>query len=194
MRYILTIGLILAFSELSAQQVVRWTNRDFTEEDMNKFRFHGGAIACITNEIQNPKRGYLECLHISDIRMNMSIKEVEERYGKPYKEIDNGNSQSRIYLLPTDGQQYPYLVITYVKGVVDAIQLTGHETTKAIDFASIKLGDNEEFVKEMLGPPSEIHDVKEIKGIMWSYDPFPISIEFIDRKVYSIRIQNNMKN
>lgn len=193
MRYFLTIGILMFFLDVSAQQTVRWTNRQFTEEDMNKFRYNGGAIACITSKVPDPERGYLDCLHISDINMDMNVKQVEKLYGKPYKVIDNEDSQIRVYLLPTDGDQYPYVAITYVQESVDVIQLTGASTTKDMDFASIRLGDDHNFVTEILGPPSSMQQVNEINGVLWSYDPFPISVEFIDGSVFSIRIHNNMQ-
>lgn len=191
MKYLLiSILLVLAFS-LNAQDTLTITGNNFTEKDINQFRYLNGSIACVTTSIPDPEEGYLDCLHIGDVRMKMKAKGIEKIFGEPYQVIDNENTQSRIYLLPTDGDKYPYLVVTYKKNKVDAIQLTGVSTTIDIDFSSIRLGDNEAVVKEILGPPSDISEVEQINGIKWSYNPFPISIEFIDTKVYSIRIYDN---
>ena len=53
---------------------------------------------------------------------------------------------------------------------------------------NIKLGASNDYVLKILGEPSTKQDVKEIQGIRWSYNPFPISIELVDNKVYSIKI------
>jgi len=99
----------------------------------------------------------------------------------------------RVYTLPTSTGEpsLAYTVISYVKSVTETIQLTGHSTVEPIDFSSIVLGDDEMKVRERFGAPYFTEEVEEIEGYKWGYAPFPISIEFIDKKVYSIRISRS---
>jgi hypothetical protein len=50
------------------------------------------------------------------------------------------------------------------------------------------LHDTEEKVLATLGPRARITVVKEIGGLLWDYRPFPISIELVHGRVYSIKI------
>jgi hypothetical protein len=45
-----------------------------------------------------------------------------------------------------------------------------------------------ERVRALLGAPYSLVPVEEIKGVMWSYRPFPFSFEFVGDQVYSIRV------
>jgi hypothetical protein len=77
------------------------------------------------------------------------------------------------------------------------IQLTGYATKEEFTFSSLKLGDNEEKVRKFFGPPTSIDDVEEIKGYAYSYEPaaepFKITIEFINKKVYTFRFRIKSK-
>lgn len=126
--------------------------------------------------------------------MEMTLDELETQYGKPYQVIENGESENRIYVFQaSENLPIPYIVVTYVNDKVDAIQLTGFSTDSNLDFSSLKLGDSVGVVKNRLGPPSDTSKAQDINGIEWTYYPFPISIQFIKDKLYSIRIYNNME-
>lgn len=192
------ISVFLVFQTLLSAQnpnPAKSVNDEYANAAKNDhFLYTGSTIACLSNQVDVPESGYLNCLHIGDIQMEMTLDEVETRLGKPYDVMKNEENENRIYVLPaSDDLPVPYVVVTYVNDKVDAIQLTGVGTDSNLDFSSLQLGDNIEIVKKRLGSPSGTSEVQDINGIKWTYYPFPISIEFVKDKVYSIRIYNNMK-
>jgi hypothetical protein len=70
------------------------------------------------------------------------------------------------------------------------IQLTGTKTDAPLAFSSIHLGDSENRVAELLGPPPHKEDLTDIVGVLWSYRPYPFSFEFEDGKVTSMRVHS----
>lgn len=82
------------------------------------------------------------------------------------------------------------------KGIVQSLQLTGkpNDTTSSLQFSSIALGSLKEKVLDILGLPSSVSDVPEIRGKLWSYAPFPFTIEFANDTVYSVRIYSPGEN
>ena len=84
-----------------------------------------------------------------------------------------------------------YLVAVIDKsGAVQVIQLTGKpsDTSTSFPFSSIFLGTPSEKVVEILGNPSSISDVPQVQGKLWSYAPFPFTVEIVNGVVYSVRI------
>ena len=153
---------------------------------INEFDASSGAPMCITDKKAD---GYLPCLCFGNIDFSTSLSKIESIYGNPYRTIENDEgSKTKVYLLKTDGESYPYFAITFNKNSITSIQLTGIRLLEEISFSSIRLGDHHSFVEQKLGLPSSKHDVQEIQGEMWDYRPFPITIEFKDDLVYSIRL------
>jgi hypothetical protein len=157
---------------------------------IDEFRHDGVGLGCFSNKNFKDSDGYLNCLKIGPIFMRMTIKEVENTFRTPVKIIENDGSQTRVYLLPTTDTHLPYFAITFKKNKVSSIQLTGYSTTSNVSFSSIKLGTHYKKVLEILGKPNEISKVPDIEGVIWDYEPFPFSIEFINRKVYSIKLSD----
>jgi hypothetical protein len=90
-----------------------------------------------------------------------------------------------------------YLVVVMdSKGIVKSLQLTGlpGDVQNKLPFSSITLGATQQSVMDILGLPSSVSDVPEIGGKMWSYFPFPITIEFKGGAVYSVRIHEPSKD
>ena len=157
-----------------------------TENVVNEFRFLGGALVCITDVNES---GYLPCLHFGDISIGSHMKEVEKSYDDIYKSISKSDSvKIKVYILHSELEELPYLVITYENEKVKSMQLTGLQTSDDLDFSSIRLGAPNDSVIKILGNPSSKQAVEEIQGTRWSYYPFPISVEFVKEKVYSIKI------
>lgn len=82
------------------------------------------------------------------------------------------------------------VVVTDSKGIVRSLQLTGlpGDIQNKLQFSSIALGAPRQAVADILGLPSSVADVPDIGGKMWSYFPFPFTIEFKGGVVYSVRI------
>jgi hypothetical protein len=74
---------------------------------------------------------------------------------------------------------------------VDTLQITGRASvaSEQLPFSSIRLGTPQDRVIDLLGLPSAVTDVPQIKGRNWSYAPFPFSIEILNGQVYSVRLQ-----
>ena len=158
--------------------------------------------------VKEIKPGYDYCLRLGEIRVGDSFKNIQQQLHAfetiPEKFVNhpklvNQQSNSNAWLIPLAGiekhgavQLHSYLVVfvdnhQHVKG----LQVTGIQgkTTDRLHFSSVKLGMKAEKVVDLLGNPSSVKDVKEINGKLWSYYPFPFSIEFVQGKVYSIHIE-----
>ena len=81
-----------------------------------------------------------------------------------------------------------YWVIGHRDDTIVSIQLTGNHSHPDLAFATIQLNDSEERVLALLGPRATITAVREVGGFLWDYRPFPISIEFVHGRVYSIKV------
>jgi hypothetical protein len=186
---LLFIGLFYSIG-IYAQDTLQFTPLGLDSASLNEFRYIGGAIGCISDKLIDTDKGYVNCLHIGNVKMKMSIIEVEEILGEPKKVIDQNESQVRVYLLPTSEKYYPYFAVTFKNKIAKSLQLTGNSTSEDISFSSIRLGSYYKEVLELLGKPTNIQIVPDINGVEWTYYPFPISIEIINGKVYSIKIND----
>jgi len=153
----------------------------------NEFLLLGNAIAFISDTISD----YVEDgLQIGQLNLKESFNSASIKLGnKIYKSLDGINgTKNHIFLLDTIGENINYLVISERNDSLLGIQLTGFFTELDYSFSSIKLGDYYNYVEQKLGMGSRQDEVKEINGYRWSYEPFPFSIEFVNDRVYSIRI------
>jgi hypothetical protein len=182
---------LLMTANAFGQDTLQFTPRGTDASSYDEFRYIGGAIACISKNVPDPESGYCNCLHFCDIKMRMTVEEIESILGKADTIIYQGKQQIRVYFLPTNENHLSYFAITFNNKIARSLQLTGFSTTENYAFSSIALGSDYKAVLEILGKPKGIYNVPDIKGVGWTYDPFPISIEFINRKVYSIRIEDN---
>jgi hypothetical protein len=186
MRYFRLIMIIVALPAVSvfSQKEVRYVIPP--DSIINEFRYLGNTLVCISDTLEP---GYLSCLHIGDIEIGSSRNEIESKYNKIFKIIPESEKiESRVYVLNSDTETLPYVVVKYKDQKAISIQLTGLKTSDDISFSNIVLSDSENKVIEVLGKPREKVTEVDIDGVRWSYDPFPISIEFVNRKVYSIKI------
>jgi hypothetical protein len=156
------------------------------EDVVNEFRYLGNALVCIMDSLYLDN---LPCLHFGEVKIGSTLEEVESIYNDIYKAIPESDSiETRVYILESECDTLPYMVIEYKSNLVNSLQLTGRQTNADLDFSSIKLGDSEEYARKILGEPGYIKEVSGIGGYLWSYTPFPISIEIVNKKVYSIKI------
>ncbi len=163
---------------------------------VNEFRYAGDWLVCISDTFPSDldEVMYLPCLNFKTIKIGSTLEEIESMYNDIYKIIPESDTvETRVYLLETELEQIPYIVVEYRNNVATALQLTGLQTNADLSFSSIKLGDPEKYVIEILGKPNSIEEVEEIDGYFWDYSPFPITVEMVDKKVYSVKIRKPEK-
>lgn len=97
--------------------------------------------------------------------------------------------KNHIFLLDTINNSINYIVLSERNDSLWVIQVTGYITNKNYSFSSVRLGDYSNFVEQKLGQGSRQEEVRDINGYTWDYTPFPFSIEFVNDRVYSIRIR-----
>ena len=152
----------------------------------NTFRYIGNDLVC---KQDTPAQNYLACLSIGPLRVGDSYRPMRDLNPKPWKEValENGVSAAAFLIIAT-AELNAYWVIGHRDDKIVSVQLTGNYSHPDLAFATIRLNDSEEKVLAMLGPRAQIWVVREIGGLLWDYYPFPISIEFLQGRVYSMRV------
>jgi hypothetical protein len=176
-----------------------------------EFRKVSNGIVCI--EEGSPPDGYGYCLRLGSAKLGLEFRQLQAYLSKDKRipqtyivtaRVVNVSPEGvRTILIPISATEssdqlrlHSYIVATVLRsGQVDSLQLTGmaNEVTEDLPFSSIKLGSPKRRVLEILGFPSSVADVQQIKGTRWSYAPFPFSIELVDEIVHSIRIYRPAK-
>lgn len=184
-----TIGLMLAaafpHAGARAQAIeAEEMRRAMSETPVNSFRYVGDQLVC---KQDSPASNYLACLRVGSVRIGDSYRNFRERHPGQRKELPpEGGVTASVHPAASDGRTY--WVIGRRDDRIVSIQLTGSRSGPDLAFAALQLGDSEEKAMALLGPRANISAVPEIGGLLWNYAPFPISIEFVDGKVYSIKI------
>ena len=181
----LTLAAALLHAGAHAQDVEAERLRGAMKDTpVNSFRYVGDQLVC---KQDTPTRNYLACLRVGPVRIGDSYRRFRERHPGPWQELapENGIAASA-HPAATDGKTY--WVIGRRDDRIVSIQLTGNRSSPDLAFATLQLGDSEERAIALLGPRANISAVPEIGGLIWNYAPFPISIEFVDGKVFSIKI------
>ena len=162
------------------------SRRAMAEMPANTFRYIGNDLVC---KQDTPAPNYLACLRIGPLRVGDSYRAVRGLHPKPWKEValEDGVSAAAFLIIAT-GELNAYWVIGHRDDKIVSVQLTGNYSHPDLAFATIRLNDSEEKVLAMLGPRAQIRVVREIGGLLWDYHPFPISIEFVQGRVYSMRV------
>lgn len=186
--------LIIASAVLFAGCAGMGNGKKLDPSPNHEYRCGRGWPVCIQTD--NLRMG--DCMRLGDIWINepieQSVKKVQKYGGKFEKK--NKDSKGRVYYifgLPFDEKQkeVPYIILYNEDGRTSIIQLTGQATTANLNFSSICLGDTEETVADVMCAPRGVSEVEDIGGYMWNYHPFPVTVEFIQGKVYSIRITSH---
>ena len=157
----------------------------------DEFRVSGGSLACITGEAPSGDPPYRACLGIGPVRIGQTMRTVAMRFGKAGKEIRQGDVILRVWPVRLDvpeGTPLPYWVIGFADQRVISIQLTGKRRVEKFAFSSLRLGDPQARVLEILGPPAEKRDAPEAGVVMWNWRPFPVTLEMKGGRVYSMRV------
>lgn len=185
------IGLLLATAFLHAGVHAQDANAErlrkaMAEVPANTFRFVGNHLVC---KQDTPAPNYIACLRIGPLRVGDSYRPIRELNPKPWKEVAlEGSASTSAFRIIATSETNAYWVIGHRDDQIVSIQLTGNYSHPDLAFATIRLNDTEEKVLAMLGPQANIRVVKEIGGLLWDYHPFPISIEFVHGRVYSIKV------
>lgn len=153
---------------------------------MNTFRFVGGALIC-KSDTPDPA----SCLRIGGIKIGDSYQRIRG-VQNPFKEVALADGvTASAYVIGVHGNESAYWVIGHRDEKIVSIQLTGNFAHADYSFSTIRLADPEQKVREILGPRYAVRDVAEVGGVVWDYAPFPITIEMVKGKVYSIRLADN---
>jgi hypothetical protein len=186
-----SIGPLLASALIPAGVLAQDPNAEplrkaLAETPANTFRYVGKHLVC---KQETPAQNYLACLRIGPYRIGDSYRPIRERLPKPYREVAlDGGVIASAYRIAAPGNAHAYWIIGHRNDAIVSIQLTGNYSHPDLAFATIRLNDSEERVLALLGPRAQITAVREIGGFLWDYRPFPISIEFVQGKVYSIKV------
>lgn len=153
---------------------------------LNEFYQHNNAIVCVADtEIDN----YRNALSIGDINIDDSFEETLRKLGKPYKVMEgNKGLKNYIFLIDRLENSVNYMVVSAKSDTIQAIQFTGSTRNEKFKFSSIRLGDYSNYVYQKFGNRFKEKRVEQIKGISWDYYPFTFSFEFVEDRVYSIRV------
>lgn len=191
----LILYIVLAFSLVAiltfAESPVSESQGVAAQRPYGEYRYEGNWIVCVVSDSWWPDSlAELACLHIGEFTLGDSMSMWADRLDKPYDSwSDELGSQFDVYLLPFEGKQdIPYLLFEHRSGQIVALQMSGPATTDTTSFAGLHLGDPVEILQKKLGPPSSTREVADIKGELWSYQPFPISVEVVNKRISSIRI------
>jgi hypothetical protein len=151
----------------------------------NAFRFIGNHLVCKTNDpnTENP------CYRIGEFILGDDFGNATKHFGKPWKLISQPDGgELAVFTIKATELEQAYWVIGNREGKIASVQLTGDFPSQVASFSTIRLSDPQSKVRDILGPRYSAKSIEAIKGTMWDYAPFQISIEFVNDKVYSIRI------
>jgi hypothetical protein len=151
----------------------------------NAFRFIGNHLVCKTNELNAEN----SCYRIGDFILGDDFNSATKHFGKPWKLISQPDGHElAVFAIKATELEQAYWVIGKREGKIASIQLTGDFPSQVANFSTIQLSDPQSKVRDILGPRYIVRNVEDIKGTIWDFAPFQISIEFVDDKVYSIRV------
>ncbi|TBW37646.1 hypothetical protein EYW49_11105 [Siculibacillus lacustris] len=168
-----------------------------------EFRRTGPALACslAKETVDRIGSGNLErlgnaCNRIGPLEIAMERNQVAPTLGTaPWKVLRNDGADVDVYLIRDSAQPIPvgYWVVSSVGGRVTALQETavreGWASPLPHAFSSIRPGDPVQRALDVLGTPARICTGPEIKGDLWRWDPYGISMEMSSGRVFSIRTQ-----
>lgn len=161
-----------------------------------EFRWVSGkGLGCVTGEAKalSMARGeapltFLPCLTVGGVAIGADIDDVEERLGAPARvaPVSEG-TEARAYFIPQRGDDKPYHVVTYRLGKAVAVQLLGPPTVLPFTFSGLALGDGQQRVLDVLGPPAR--RCPGPRGAeSWIWAPLPIGVDLRDGRVAGLKV------
>lgn len=160
----------------------------------DEFRVTVDGLTCVsdTASAAGPGTPWHDCLQIGPVRIGQSLRDVAMRLGRAGKEVRQGAVTLRVWPVSLDvppGTPLPYWVIGFDDDRrVVSIQLSGEQRVERYSFSSLRLGDPESRVREILGEPTETLPVPAIGAEMWNWRPYPVSLELKNGRIYSMRV------
>ncbi|MBX7241708.1 MAG: hypothetical protein K1X92_08155 [Bacteroidia bacterium] len=151
-----------------------------------------GVLTCGV-DIETPSEDFSPCLRIGELTMDITLDELEEKYGHPVKFVqsrkDSTLSKYVFNLQPFEGTQ-PELIVTHKSDTDEIIELQvrGFGSVEGLNFSSVRLGDYLGYVEQRFGKPAEIRKDNETLTTKWYYAPFPVMFEFKNKYVNGIKI------
>jgi hypothetical protein len=165
------------------------SQRQLMETPMNAYRFIGNSLVCKSDQSEFNSNA---CNRIGTIAVGDDWAKTAARMGPPSRVISgqNGVTTHVYFLHGPDGARVAYWVLdkSEARSRVVAIQLTGAIKVPGASFSAIELTDPEDKVRKLLGPRFALQPMPQIQGVMWDYAPFKFSIQFVNGRVYSIRV------
>lgn len=130
--------------------------------------------------------GHRPCLYIGPFRAGATWAPIGAELGPPHRS-QKGEGGEDVFVYGLARTAPPYIVFRVRDGRITTIQLTG-EGFFDFGFAGLLLGDREADILKALGPPSDKRQGPQIKGMLWDYAPFPVSLEVKDGALYSVLV------
>lgn len=162
--------------------------------------FDAGQVLCVAPEIDGDGT-YVPCLRIGEVHVGQSRDGVEELLGSPFRTFEPRLPQfssTAAYLVLRDSVEHnaAYYVVEYEsldgRELAFSVQLTGSRPKLLHHYSCLDLEEADTTVRRQLGEPSEVSPFEApqsgVSGVVWSYKPLPVSIEFVEGKVYSFRV------
>lgn len=159
----------------------------------------GGRRLCVAPS-EDADGTVVPCLRIGRVYVGQVRADVHRVLGDPWRRL--GPREQRIatdvYLVFRDTvrDRGAYYVIEYEmaegKEIAYSVQLTGDRSDSAHTFSCLALEDPEEAVRRQLGTPTDVTEFEfqdeAVRGVVWWFDPEPVSVEIAKARVYSIRV------
>lgn len=157
---------------------------------VNEFRRAGAGLGCTTlADAPDTDPPELPCLHIGQLQVGARFSDIRSAWGEPERAVPQNDSLTAyVYVFDYEAESPAYTVLTVRSDTVVAVQLTGTAMHEDYTLSSVRLGDPEDRVLKFLGPPMMTREVPEVNGVQWGYAPWPLSLEIVDGRVYSMRV------
>jgi hypothetical protein len=153
-----------------------------------EFQRAGAGFACIVDAAAagaNYVPSESDCLWMGSLGIGDPAAMVAARFGAPFKTLPQpGGAVARVFVL----DDRTYFVATIAGERVVALQITGPGPHPEWVFDGVGLGMSTDQLVAKLGRPMAVEALADTGGELWSYLPFPFSIELTGGKVTSIRI------
>lgn len=139
------------------------------------------------------------CLRIAKIYVGQSETEVIGNVGHGWQEVGQVADRD-VFVRPVfqdvERREAAYYVLEYERHggerIVYSVQITGQQPPLPHLFSCLELGDLAKDVRRQIGDPNSVedfHDPKvDVYGELWRFDPYPITIEVVQGRIYSIRV------
>lgn len=157
-----------------------------------EFRYSGGKLTCESAGAgtgQGPD--YLDCLRIGPIQIGDTLRTVAMKFGKARQTANRGPVTERVYTIDVgvpQGQPVPYWVIGFEGQRVISIRITGDRRVDQYAFSSVRIGDSKSTLLKLFGPAAIDQPAPQIGGVLWAYNPYPVTFEIKNGRVYSMRV------